>query len=340
METIQMYLNNMFQHLPQIPKVLRAKEELYNMMEDKYHELKEEGKTENEAIGIVISEFGNLEELAEELEIEQYTEKRISLEKSSSANAASSSSVRTIDLEESKSYINVIVTNSFKIAIGVALCICSPAASILASIADNGKADMIPFFGILLSLIMVCTAVALFITSGMSLERYDFMKAEIFQLDSAAKQYVQNAKEQYTPVFASLIAIGVTLCVLSIAPLIGLNIFFDYQSGNNMGTMIGTPIMLIMIAIGTFCFITSGMKKDAYSILLQEKDYTPEIKKRKSVTNKISSIYWTFITALYLAWGFITSDWGRSWIIWPIAGVLYAGIYSICNAVITDKNNH
>ena len=46
METIQMYLNNMFQHLPQIPKVLRAKEELYNMMEDKYHELKEEGKTE------------------------------------------------------------------------------------------------------------------------------------------------------------------------------------------------------------------------------------------------------------------------------------------------------
>lgn len=37
METIQMYLNNMFQHLPQIPKVLRAKEELYNMTEDKYH---------------------------------------------------------------------------------------------------------------------------------------------------------------------------------------------------------------------------------------------------------------------------------------------------------------
>lgn len=187
---------------------------------------------------------------------------------------------------------------------------------------------------------MVCTAVALFITSGTSLERYDFMKAEIFQLDSSAKQYVQNAKEQYTPVFSGLIAIGVALCVLSIAPLIGLNIFFDYQSGNNMGTMLGTPIMLIMIAIGTFCFITSGMKKDAYSILLQEKDYTPEVKKRKAVTNKISSIYWTFITALYLAWSFITSDWGRSWIIWPIAGVLYAGIYSICNAMITDRNNH
>jgi hypothetical protein len=36
-------------------------------MEDKYNELISEGKKENEAIGIVISEFGNLDELAEGL---------------------------------------------------------------------------------------------------------------------------------------------------------------------------------------------------------------------------------------------------------------------------------
>ena len=38
-------------------------------MEDKYVELKAEGKSENEAIGIVISEFGNMEELIRELGI-------------------------------------------------------------------------------------------------------------------------------------------------------------------------------------------------------------------------------------------------------------------------------
>ena len=36
-------------------------------MEDKYEELKMEGKSENEAIGIVISEFGNIDELIDEL---------------------------------------------------------------------------------------------------------------------------------------------------------------------------------------------------------------------------------------------------------------------------------
>ena len=37
------------------------------MMEDKYNELIAEGVSENTAVGTVISEFGNLDELAEDL---------------------------------------------------------------------------------------------------------------------------------------------------------------------------------------------------------------------------------------------------------------------------------
>ncbi|MFQ7714954.1 MAG: permease prefix domain 1-containing protein [Agathobacter rectalis] len=42
------------------------------MMEDKYNELISEGKSDNEAIGIVISEFGNLDELADSLGIKSF----------------------------------------------------------------------------------------------------------------------------------------------------------------------------------------------------------------------------------------------------------------------------
>ena len=72
METIRNYLNAMFAGLPDTPEVRRAYEELAAMMEDKYTELMEEGVTENEAIGTVISEFGNLDELAQTLGIEDY----------------------------------------------------------------------------------------------------------------------------------------------------------------------------------------------------------------------------------------------------------------------------
>ena len=72
MNTIRNYLNAMFAGLPDTPEVRRAYEELAAMMEDKYTELMEEGLTENEAVGTVISEFGNLEELAQTLGIEDY----------------------------------------------------------------------------------------------------------------------------------------------------------------------------------------------------------------------------------------------------------------------------
>ena len=63
MQAIRNYLETMFMNLPNTPEVLRAKEELWQMMEDKYTELKNEGKSENEAVGTVISEFGNLDDL-------------------------------------------------------------------------------------------------------------------------------------------------------------------------------------------------------------------------------------------------------------------------------------
>ena len=67
METIKSYLETMFANMPDTPEVIRAKFELFGMMEDKYNELISEGKSENEAVGTVISEFGNLDELADTL---------------------------------------------------------------------------------------------------------------------------------------------------------------------------------------------------------------------------------------------------------------------------------
>ena len=72
MEAIRNYLETMFLNLPNTPEVYKAKNELWQMMEDKYTELKNEGKSENEAVGTVIAEFGNLDELAEDLGIKQF----------------------------------------------------------------------------------------------------------------------------------------------------------------------------------------------------------------------------------------------------------------------------
>ena len=107
METIREYIESMFRNLPQTGKVLKAKQELLSMMEDKYEELKNEGKSENEAVGTVINEFGNLDELAAELGIdEEINEKK------------SSSTKQVISLETLKEYLK----DSEKRAVLSALC--------------------------------------------------------------------------------------------------------------------------------------------------------------------------------------------------------------------------
>ena len=80
METIKNYLESMFRGLPQTEKIMKAKSELLQMMEDKYTELIRSGKSENEAVGEVIQNFGNLDDLADDLGIEDILHQSKSLD--------------------------------------------------------------------------------------------------------------------------------------------------------------------------------------------------------------------------------------------------------------------
>jgi len=70
METIINYVETMFINLPETAELQQLKQDILLNMEDKYNELKAAGKSENEAVGTVISEFGNLDEILDELDSE------------------------------------------------------------------------------------------------------------------------------------------------------------------------------------------------------------------------------------------------------------------------------
>ncbi len=67
METIRNYLEAMFAQLPDTAEVRQAKDEMLQMMEDRYHGLIDGGMKENEAVGTLITEFGDIDELRESL---------------------------------------------------------------------------------------------------------------------------------------------------------------------------------------------------------------------------------------------------------------------------------
>lgn len=67
MEHIKNYLDAMFASLPQTPEAAAMKQGILENMEEKYQSLLREGKNEHEALGLVISQFGSIEELKKEL---------------------------------------------------------------------------------------------------------------------------------------------------------------------------------------------------------------------------------------------------------------------------------
>ena len=67
MDDIRGYLESVFSKLPQTPEAHRAKDELGQMMEDKYAELLAQGMSEKEAAKATIDEFGNPDEVLESL---------------------------------------------------------------------------------------------------------------------------------------------------------------------------------------------------------------------------------------------------------------------------------
>ena len=132
METIRNYLETMFQNLPDVPEVQKAKYELGQMMEDKYQELLSDGKSDNEAVAVVISEFGNLDELADELGIE-------------SAMQENAIQTRRLGMQEAKSYLSEKTKYAWRIAFGILLCILSPCACVLTTNENEmTAAGMIP----------------------------------------------------------------------------------------------------------------------------------------------------------------------------------------------------
>ena len=79
------------------------------MMEDKYNELIADGKSDNEAVGTVIAEFGNLDEISEDLGIGSFVKSK------------SQDSLKTLILlmEEAKSYLHDSSKYAYRLALGV-----------------------------------------------------------------------------------------------------------------------------------------------------------------------------------------------------------------------------
>lgn len=313
MDTIRNYLDQMFMGLPKSQKVNKAKVELLAMMEDKYHEMKSEGKSENEAIGMVISEFGNLEELSEVLGIQ--------------AENQSKEDYYPVDFNLAKEFVDVNKVIWPKIGLGVMLCVIGVSMIFLMLAMHRFgvlkvSEDIAAIIGVTLMFVMIASGVILFVKYPTQLENYKSLYEEKLQLSYEAKQYVSEQRLNNSKRFRSKLALSIAMYVLAVVPVILLGgIFGETNEGI---VFIGLLSMFWIIALSTFNIVGAFGEVHSSKVLLQEEEYSIKRKERSKAMNKVDEIYWLVVLVIYLVWSFSTTNWGFTWLIWPIAGILYA----------------
>lgn len=245
---------------------------------------------------------------------------------------------RMIGMEEAYHYLSMVQMAAPRIARGVTLCILSPIVLfLLGGLSDEEGGFLLPEWsvpavGLPVLLLFVACGVAQFILYGRQLEAYEFLEKQPIELAYGVRGVVEKRKDAYAAQHSQRLMIGVSICILAVVSLF-IGAALEGVHETTMYPVLGFIIMLAIAAIGVHFLVLTCTIQGGYQRLLEEGDYSREKKLRNRKMAPIAIAYWCIVTAIYLLWSFLTWEWYRTWIIWPVAGVLYGAIDAVSNMV-------
>ncbi|MCI1902913.1 MAG: permease prefix domain 1-containing protein [Enterococcaceae bacterium] len=304
MDTIRDYLENLFKNVPQTPAAEKAKANLLATMEDHYQALIDEGKSENEAIGAVISEFGSIDELLEELGI---------------AKEEKADAIDAITIDEGENYFSMIHKFALYISLGVVLSCAACASIVLFADSHREVLGLVGFF------LIAALAVGLFVAGGMEYSKQN-RKLNDRPLTREVREFAAEQVEGYTKSFTFSLIAGIFMCIISVTP-----IFL-------FGDQVGVSLFLLLAGLGSFLIIYgsityNGFRKLADGAIFIADEDEPGPRASEEIYGEhapkimvFNKIYWPLIVVIYLGFSFFTNSWAFSWMVFPLAGVLHEAI--------------
>lgn len=239
---------------------------------------------------------------------------------------------RRVSLTEANEFINIKKAVGKKIGLGVSLCILSPVLLILlAGISDaephyfNISEAAASGIGVVVFLMMVAVAVSIFIINSMKTKRFEYLEKSEFELEYGVSGIVKEKQRDFEGKYTRNIVIGVVLCILCALPLIVAGV----SGASDMMYLVLTALLLAIVSVAAYLFVISSAVKESFDKLLREGDYDrAEVENNKKAA-KLSGVYWPIIVAIYLGWSFISNAWDISWVVFPVAALLFGGISAI-----------
>ncbi len=255
--------------------------------------------------------------LKDEIESEEFT------------SGGEDSAVRRLTLAEANEYLALRKTASVRMAAATFLCIFSVIPLLIL-----GAMAEIPAYGIsentasaaglIVLFLFIAAAVAVFLSCSIKNGPYAFLDKESFDTEYGVTGMVSERQRQYKSTHVRCNMIGTMLCILSPVP-----IFIGMAAGSDFAMILAVCAMLILAGTGAAVFVVTGLRWSSMQKILQSGDYAPAEKKRNEREEALSAAFWMLATAVFLGWSFTTGDWKNTWIVWPVAGVLFVAVLNL-----------
>ena len=245
--------------------------------------------------------------------------------------------LRRVTMKQASTYLALRKAAAPKIAVATALCIISPVTLILLSgmsevqrslISENAAAGI----GLCVLLGLVAIAVSIFLRTAAQVREFKFLEDEPFETEYGVAGMVRQRQQEYKETHTRLTTVGVVLCVLAAVPLFAAMCL----RGSDLLYVAAVCTLLVLVAIGCLALVTSGVYQGATEQLLEEGDYTRPQKKHHKLMGNVTMIYWLTATAVFLIYTYGPSGNAQpqsGWIIWAVAGVLYAAVMGIVRII-------
>ena len=271
---------------------------------------------------------------------------------SSGDNASTSKNVTSknvapklsVSLETATEYLDAVARTSRPTSFAITLFILGPALLVsLATYSEDApnfdptriSPDALGIAGVCLMMLFIAAGVGLLILQDMKLAKFKQFKEATLELQYGVEAAVRRRGESTESLRYMQQAAGVCLTILSAIPFLIASYF-----GAGLTFAVGFLAAAILVSLGVYLLVYSGILRDGYRVLLQEGDFSHDEKSSKknyeSTSLKYRSIakaYFGAIALLYVGYSFITKDWKSSWIIWPVSALLYHIALSILNAL-------
>ena len=252
------------------------------------------------------------------------------------------SPLRRVTMEQAADYLARRKAAAPKVALAVLLCVISPVTLLLLSamsevqrfhISENAAAGI----GLCVLLVLVAVAVSILLRAAADVRDYRFLGEEPFETEYGVTGMVRQRQREYKGTHTRSVTVGVVLCVLAAAPL------FAAVCIDGSGLLyVGAVGALVLAGVGCLFLVNAGVYSGAMERLLEEGDYTRGQKKHNKVLSTVTTIYWPAVTVVFLIYTYGPSGNGQprySWVIWAVAGVLYAAVMGVVRLLLRSRKD-